>query len=139
LARIRTFIDSGVLIAAFRGVDEIGETALQILADPDREFISSDFVRLELVPKPVFYGRNLEREFYETFFEAARRFIRTSRTLIEEAISEAKIAGLSAVDALHVAAARRANCKEFITTERPSKPLFRVVGLAVISIYPVSE
>lgn len=37
----RTFIDSGVLIAATRGEGAIAERALAILVDPNREFAAS--------------------------------------------------------------------------------------------------
>jgi predicted nucleic acid-binding protein len=42
--------------------------------------------------------------------------------------------GLSAVDALHLAAAVRQGAGEFITAEKPGKPMFRVRGIAVKSI-----
>jgi hypothetical protein len=38
---------------------------------------------------------------------------------------------LAAMDALHVAAARSGAAAEFITVERPGKPLFRAEGLTV--------
>lgn len=50
----RTFIDSGVLIAAARGRSEQSKRAMQILDDPSREFVSSPFVKLEILPKAIF-------------------------------------------------------------------------------------
>lgn len=47
----RTFLDSGVLMAAARGTDDTALLALQILDDPDRKFVSSFFVKLEVLPK----------------------------------------------------------------------------------------
>lgn len=41
---IRTFIDSGVLIAAARSSGSVSDRALEILEDENREFISSIFV-----------------------------------------------------------------------------------------------
>lgn len=130
----RTFIDSGVLIAAFRGGGNFGERALAVLQDQEREFITSVFVRLEVLPKPVAYGRSAEQSFYRTYFAAVKRMVPASRELIELAQSEAESFGLSAIDALHVAAAKRSRCHEFITTEGPTKPLFRVRGLQMTSI-----
>ncbi|MFO0969688.1 MAG: hypothetical protein U0793_29365 [Gemmataceae bacterium] len=101
---------------------------------PVRYFCTSDFVRLEVVPKASFHGFDEECEFYEAFFESAKRTVRSSAALVLQAVEEAEQFGLSAVDALHVAAARRAKCAEFITAEKPEKPLFRVTGMAVISI-----
>ena len=48
---LKTYLDSGVLITAFRVQGETGERARQILMDKDRQFASSVFVRLELLPK----------------------------------------------------------------------------------------
>jgi predicted nucleic acid-binding protein len=109
MPRIRTFVDSGVLISAFKGELVLRQRAQAILKDRVRDFISSDFVRLEVLPKPTCYGRKDEREFYELFFGGVKRMIPSTRTLVSEAQTEAEAAGLSAVDALHVAAAKRGN------------------------------
>ena len=45
-----TFVDAGVLIAAVRGTEEIAKRALQVLDDPELNFASSVFVRLEVLP-----------------------------------------------------------------------------------------
>ena len=56
---IRTYIDSVVLIAAFR----IGDPgALAVLDDPDRAFISSLFVQFEVMPKCLYNGKTDEVE-----------------------------------------------------------------------------
>ena len=65
----RTYVDSGVLIAAARGSGRLFDRATAILADPSREFVSSAYVRLETVPKAVFFNRTTEVEFYEEFFK----------------------------------------------------------------------
>jgi hypothetical protein len=44
---IRTFFDSGVLIAAARSLDPDGERTLQLLEEPRRIFLTSPFVHLE--------------------------------------------------------------------------------------------
>ena len=44
--------------------------------------------------------------------------------------------GLSAIDALHVAAAEALGADELVTTERPGKSLLRVTLLPIISIQP---
>jgi predicted nucleic acid-binding protein len=56
----------------------------------------------------------------------------------KEAVELAKRYGLAAVDALHVAAAIRQGVQEFITSEFPGKPLFRVSGLTVTSLQSIS-
>lgn len=62
----KTYIDAGVLIAAVRGRDDVATRAMQVLDDPDREFVSSPFLRLEVLPKAVYGKRQAEVEFYET-------------------------------------------------------------------------
>ena len=51
---IVTFIDSGVLVAASRGVEDLSDKAITILTSGDREFASSQFIRLEVLPKAVY-------------------------------------------------------------------------------------
>jgi predicted nucleic acid-binding protein len=126
-------VDAGVLIAAACGLPEIAERALRVLDDPERTFMTSDLVRLEVLPKPTFHGYADQVEFYEEFFASARP-MPISKRLLQDALREACQFGLSACDAVHVAAARRGKCAEFVTTERPSKPLFRVSGIKMTSL-----
>jgi predicted nucleic acid-binding protein len=129
----RTFIDAGVLIAAACGVPEVAERALRVLDDPSRSFVTSDFVRLEVLPKPSFHGYSHQVEFYEEFFAIARA-VPISKRLLQDALREGCQFGLTACDALSVAAARRGICAEFVTTERQSKPIFRVSGMKLTSL-----
>ena len=61
--KIRTFVDSGVLITAARGSGESAYNALAILDDPEREFVSSFFIRLEVIPKPSYFNRESQLSF----------------------------------------------------------------------------
>ena len=137
MTRVRTFVDSSVLIAAARGTNVVAQRALQILDDPSRDFVTSDFVRLEVLPKPLYHRNNREVMFYETFIEHAAEVVSCSPSLVAEDFEDAATAGLSAVDALHVAAARHAGSDELVTSEKGTKPLFRVTGISVSSIRPV--
>ena len=134
---IRTFLDAGVLIAAFRSINAASTPALTLLDDPERVFVTTHFVRLEVLPKPLYFRRPTEAEFYEAFFASAE-FVEVSQALVSEAFDEARRAGLAAMDALHVAAAKRVGVDEFITVERPTKPVFRVAGLTVRALESVS-
>jgi hypothetical protein len=49
-----SYIDSGVLINAFRGDSQVSLQALLILDEPDRQFASSPFVQLETLPKSIY-------------------------------------------------------------------------------------
>ena len=63
------YVDSGVLLAAARGVDEIAQEAFAVLDDPDAQFASSIFVKLEVLPKAQYNRRIAEAQFYETFLQ----------------------------------------------------------------------
>jgi hypothetical protein len=85
------------------------------------------------MPKPSFHGFKDQVDFYEAFFSSARK-IPVSKRLLEDALHEAFKFGLGACDAMHVAVARRGRCAEFVTTEKPSKPIFRISGMKVTSL-----
>jgi predicted nucleic acid-binding protein len=129
----RTFVDAGVLIAAACGVPEIAESALRFLDDPDRSFVTSDILRLEVLPKPSYHGYKTQVDFYEAFFQQART-IPVSGKLTQDALREACRLGLGACDALHLAAARLGKCEEVLTNEKPTRPLFRASGIRIISL-----
>ncbi len=133
---IRTFVDSGVLIEAFRGSSAIATSALAILNDANREFVTSEFVRLEVLPKPTFQRRLIEVAFYNAFFATAAQSAPITRALVRLAMRHAEAFGLSAVDALHIAAAETTGAAELITAERPTSPLSRVTSIRVVSIRP---
>ena len=130
----RTFIDTGVLIAAARGQNDVAARAMAILDDPNREFASSIFVKLEVLPKAIYNQKTAEAAFYQAFFDAVTHWAKAEESVIADAFQEACQLGLSAIDALHVAAALSVNAEELITTEKLSKPIHRVTKLKVISI-----
>jgi predicted nucleic acid-binding protein len=129
---VKTFLDSGVLLTAWRGRD--AEAALAVMEDPRRQFYTSQLVKLELLPKPAFFKQEAEIEFYQTHFRAAKGEEPLSRELGQKAAELARQHGLAAVDALHLAAAIRQGVDEFITAEKPGKPMFRVRSIAVKSL-----
>jgi len=135
----KSFIDSGVLIWAARGDNELSEKAIQILDDPDREYASSIFVKLEVFPKAVYNKMQEEVEFYKAFFDAATHWVGASEEITNEALKYAETFGLGAMDALHYAAAISVGAEEFITTEKPSMPIHRVTNIKVITLYPGSS
>jgi len=130
-----TFVDAGVLIAAARGSSRASQIALSILNDPERVFASSTFVRLEVLPKALYHRQAEESAFYEEFFQDVRNWAPFGRSLVEDAMRVAIEAGLSALDALHVAAARAVGADELITSEKPGKPIHRVQGITVRTIH----
>jgi predicted nucleic acid-binding protein len=130
------FIDADVLIAAATGKEALSRAAMQVLDDPARKFASSVYVKMEVLPKALFYRRHDEAEFYETFFASVTHWAVHNDILQETAFLQARSFGLSALDAFHVAAALSVGASELITAERPTSPLFRVTRLRVLTIRP---
>ena len=64
-----TYLDSCVLIAAVHGDHVAFRDALRVLNDPDRQYATSEFVKLELIPKAKREGRTREIDFLELFFD----------------------------------------------------------------------
>lgn len=133
---IRTYVDAGVLITAARGVAPIALKAIEILDDPNREFASSVFLQLEVLPKAVYYKNEAEAEFYKTFFNAVTHWAASIETIAREAFREACDTGLAAMDALHVASAISIGAEELVTTEGAEKPIHRTRLIRVVSILP---
>ncbi len=131
---MRTFIDSGVLITAWRGNPAQKIKALTIIADLNRIFISSRFVKLEVLPKPTWYNNKLEVQFYQDFFDTVSEWVDDCDQLADEALRIGSLYGLGGMDALHVAAAIASQADELITTERVTSPLLRAQGVLVKSI-----
>lgn len=130
-----TFIDSGVLVTASRGVEDLANRAITILASADREFASSVFIKLEVLPKAIYYRQTDEAEFYQTFFSAVTLWANNKEQVIQDGHNIACKYGLAAMDALHIAAAISVGAEEFITTEKPTKPMYRVTDIKVISLF----
>lgn len=131
-----TYLDSGVLIFAAKGTAAAAALALPFIQDPDREFVTSDYVRLEVIPKAKWMRNEAEVEFYETFFELNPRTIPTSPALLELAMDEACKIGLNALDAVHIACAVFGGAEELVTSEKVTKPMHRTGLVRVISIFP---
>ena len=130
----KAYIDSGVLITAFQGIQSASIKAYQILNDENRQFASSRFVQLEVLPKATFNKQQEEIEFYETFFLAVNYWATDLEKIIQNAHEIAGTYGLAAMDALHVAAALQIQADEPITTEKPTKPMHRVREIQIVSI-----
>ena len=132
---MKTYLDSGVLLAAWKGNSPRSVAARKVLEDESREFCTSDAVKLELLPKPTFEKRRAEIEFYNAYFSDAADSEPLSAEWGREALALARKFGLASVDALHLASAIRQGADEFITSEMPGKPMFRVAGIKVISLH----
>ena len=132
--RILTYVDACLLMAAFRNKNERDWAAAEILADPRRTFVVSNALWLELVPKAVYNKRTDEAAFYADFFGRAERHLPWNLAVLQSAQQLATTYGLSAMDAIHIAHAIDAGADEFISAERLTKPMFRVLELTMRSI-----
>jgi predicted nucleic acid-binding protein len=130
---IRTFIDTGVLITAARGSDNTVQRSIDILQDPDREFASSPFLKLELLPKAIYNQRQPEIVFYEAYFAMVTYWATDLEAIMAAAYREVAEFGLGAMDALHIAAAVAVGSEEFITNEKPEKSIHRTPSIRIIS------
>jgi len=129
----RTYLDSGVLLAAFKAKGDLYTQAMQVLDDPNRKLLVSDAVWLELMPKPHYEKRWQEVEFYEIVFKESER-LSWSISSLALADDLAHKYGIAAMDAIHVAHAIDAKADEFVTSEKPGKPMFRVQEIPIRSI-----
>lgn len=129
----RTYVDSGVLIAAFRGDERIAKEALTILEDQQREIVISDYVRLEVLPKPKYLGHTGEVDFMQEIFAKAQN-VQASPDVTEKALDFACRYDIAAMDALHVGSAAAAGVDELVTLERPTKPICKVKEVRVASL-----
>jgi hypothetical protein len=77
------------------GTPDVAERALAILNDPERIFVASAFVRLEVLPKAVYFQQYAEAAFYEAYFATVTVMIEISQLLVAQAYDEACRAGLA--------------------------------------------
>lgn len=125
-----TFVDSSVLINAVVGSDAARKMrALAVLGDPQREFVATRFLTLEVIPIPTKYNRKREAAFYERYFKGVSVWVRHA-SIVRPAYDLACLYGLGAVDALHLAAAIKAGA-EFVSAEKPTKPIYTAYNNAV--------
>ena len=108
---------------------------MSILSDEARKFFTCDNVKLEVLPKPTFERRQPEVNFYTDCFKLAATSEPFSVELGNAARVLANKHGLSAGDALNMASAIRQGAEEFITSELPGKPMFRLKNLKVVSLH----
>ena len=131
---MKTFLDSGVLLAGWRRT-VIADAALRVMTDETREFYTAQLVKLETLPKARHEKNRHEQEFYETYFGQTVQCEPLSEALGNDAEELAIRYGLAGPDALQIAAAIRQGVTEFITSEKPGKPMFRVKEIRVVSLY----
>lgn len=131
---IRTYLDAGVLIASVCGQHNPWRLAYDVLTGPEREFVASVFIRLDVLPKATYEDRTDEVAFYDQYFSRVVAWAEPIDELVVLAERETARHGLSALDALHLTAAEMLGAEEFVTTERIGKPIHRATGVRVVAI-----
>ena len=134
MSKTKTFVDANVLIAAYQGSDELCRKAMEIIDDPNREFIVSDYLKLEVIPKPTFHRFHEEIEFMQTFIDSASLQVSPKPSITALAITLACQYDLPPLDALHAGTAVESKADELVTLEKPEKPLCQVREIKVVSL-----
>lgn len=134
MSKTRTFVDADVLITAFQGKDEIWQKAIEVLDDPEREFVVSDYLKLEVIPKPTFHGFHEEVQFMQTFIDNASIQVGATPSITAQAITLACRYDLTPLDALHAGTAIESNADMLITLERPTSPLCQIKEVKIVSL-----
>lgn len=132
---MRTYVDASLLIAAFRGDEDTSRRAMGVLDDPNRRLVVSDYLRLEVLPKPSFHRREDEVKFMNDILENASENVPSDPTLTAIAIELASRYDLKPIDALHAGAAVKSRVDEFVTMERPTSPLCKIKEIIVVSLH----
>lgn len=83
---------------------------------------------------PIYNQRPEERQFFEEYFSIAAHDVAITPERTAGALEVASHYGMNACDALHIEAARVSGAAEFITTEKPTKPFFRVAEGALVIV-----
>ena len=124
--KILTYADSNVLIYAVNQKNfNLRLKALSILGDKRREYLASEFLRLETLPYAVNGGRQKEIRFLQTFFDRhVSQWVDDERGLFSTASSLIERYNIQLLDALHLAAAMEYDA-DFVTGEKPTKPFYQ--------------
>jgi len=121
--KVLTYVDSNILIfAVSQKNEELKLKALRMIGDKRREFLASEFLRMETLPYAIHGKRKKEIAFLEYFFaHHVTRWVQDERVLFVPATKLIETYNLQLVDALHLATAMEHQA-DFVTGEKPTKP-----------------
>lgn len=134
---ILDYLDSSVLISGSVENPLYAEKLLTLLSETDRKFVASDWLRLEVLPKPTHNKQNHSVLFLETYLANCALEIGFSGELVKNAYDLACVYGLSGFDALHIASAIKANANEFITVEKRTKLMYKIQEIEVVHLLDI--
>lgn len=127
-----TYLDSGVLIAAAKGNEQWSQRAFQIIDDSSRTFVASPFLRLETSRMSSYHGFAEQVAMYDDFLLMADIRFEDAGAAVTKAEEIAAKYGVEGLDAMHVASALLVHAVEIITTEKLTKPMYRVGSLITV-------
>ena len=113
----------------------VARRALEAIEDPERQLLISGYTKLEVLPKPSFHKRTDQVESFSVLFSQAEEIPLEQTAIVNSAIEIAAKHDLTPIDALHISTAIHGNAEEFVTLEKPTKPMFRVVEMNMVSLY----
>ena len=134
----RCYVDTNIWITAIQASGPESMRALEVIEDPERELLISAYVRLEVLPKPRFHNRQDQVENFTVMFSQAEDLPLYQSAIVNNAIDIAATHDLTPIDALHISTAMHGHAQEFVTLEKPTKPMFRVTEMTMVSIYQQS-
>lgn len=130
----KTYLDTGVLISAYRGDEDTSSRAMSIIADEERTFVVSDILALECISPPAREGHQGQVDFCQEFF-ARSEHASVGDAITRWAVDVLSRHCISPMDLLHVAIAVESKVDDFVTTEATTKPFFTIgAPLNVVSI-----
>jgi hypothetical protein len=133
MTKTRTYLDANLLIYVSMKLP-ISTKVLALLTDPNREFVASDVLILETLPKPKFHKQTASINFLEKYFSDCVRHIKMNQKVAITAFDEACKYGIGDIDALHLASAKAASAAEFITNEKKTKAIYKTKLVRVAHI-----
>jgi len=107
---------------------------MAVIDDDENEIVSSEYLRLELLPKPTAYKNDAELGFLAAVFDGALE-VQSTDAVRSHAMELACRHGLGALDALLIASAIAGGAEEFVTAEKRDKPMFKVTEIRIRSIH----
>jgi len=135
----RTYVDSGVLIAAACGGGRLGECALAVLQDSAREFVSSDYIKMKFFRSQSTSGGERKSSSITPISQGFPIWLNFRCVTPSGCLEEACRSGLQSYDAIHIAVAAIGGCDELITTEKPTSAIHRASLIRVCPSIPSRE
>jgi predicted nucleic acid-binding protein len=127
-------LDTGVLVAAWRGAEPYKSAARLILESSSLELIASTFLKLETLPKARNKGSVDEVQFLEFVYSLVSEWVPMDESLVERAIEVSTQHKVMNIDAIHVACALRVGVDQFVTSELPGKPFYAIAEINAVNI-----